>query len=287
MTMLPTAEAAHVPLSIPSHAHLPFRLKRYEADWSGLGYRLVTATHTASAAGLGGDFVALFTERRDHPTLVIGDVCGHRAELDPAARRLQESLRVAANRRRRPAAILNEVAHSMSGTDDSRVMATAAVCRLSLRRHRVEATVALAGHPQALLVRGSGSTATVGTLGTCFCEDLDPDCHDHRFVLEAGDSVALYTDGITEARSPRGDQFGVDRLTAALRRPSATAEGRVVHALDDLVRFAPELEDATLAVLTVAADPPDGHRSTVPSVTPDDVPAGRPGDRRLSAAIAA
>ncbi len=248
MTMLPTAEA-HAPLSMPTD--LPFRLEVHGAEWSGLSYRLVTATHSASAAGRGGDFVTLTTDRRNHPTLMIGDLCGHSSELEPAARVLQESLRVAARRRRRPSAILDQAAYAMGADDDKTIMATAAVCRLSLRRHHVATTVALAGHPPALLVRVSGATSVVGTPGTCFCEGLDPDRHDHRFTLGAGDVVAFFTDGITEAHLPGGEQFGLDRLAAALRRPSASVEGQVLHVLDDLTLFAPDLEDATLAVLGV------------------------------------
>lgn len=251
MMMLPTAEATQVPLSTPLPPSLPpFRLETYAAEWSGLSYRLVTAVHCASSAGLGGDFVTLLTERRSHPTVVIGDVCGHRLELHPAAERLQDSLRVAAGRHRRPSAILDEVAGSIASGNEP-VMATASVCRLSLRRRRIAATVALAGHPPALVVRASGATSTVGKLGTCLCEGLDPDLYDDQFTLEAGDIVAFFTDGITEPRSPLGEQFGIDRLTAALRRPSTTVEGRVFNALEDLSLFTPELEDATLAVLGV------------------------------------
>jgi phosphoserine phosphatase RsbU/P len=39
-----------------------------------------------------------------------------------------------------------------------------------------------------------------------------------ELVLEAGDLLALFTDGITEAVNPEGEDFGEDRLTAALEQ---------------------------------------------------------------------
>ena len=36
-----------------------------------------------------------------------------------------------------------------------------------------------------------------------------------EFAIAPGDRVILYTDGITEARNPAGDEFGEERLAAA------------------------------------------------------------------------
>jgi serine phosphatase RsbU (regulator of sigma subunit) len=58
-------------------------------------------------------------------------------------------------------------------------------------------------------------------------------------ALEPGDHVLLYTDGIIEARSPAGEQFGVDRLTdftikaIADQLPPPETTRRLVHAILD------------------------------------------------------
>ncbi|MCF3962511.1 PP2C family protein-serine/threonine phosphatase [Streptomyces fuscigenes] len=75
------------------------------------------------------------------------------------------------------------------------------------------------GHHPPLVLRAAGATLLdckpahplgtgLGDLGTTVC----------REQLEPGDRIALYTDGITEARRPHGQQFGLDRFVSVLTR---------------------------------------------------------------------
>lgn len=79
------------------------------------------------------------------------------------------------------------------------------------------------GHPRPLLVRG---TAVVRELAT----DVSPPMGlgsppaVTRVQLEPEDRVVFYTDGVVEARSPAGEEFGVERLGDLLRRAAAARE---------------------------------------------------------------
>jgi serine phosphatase RsbU (regulator of sigma subunit) len=55
-----------------------------------------------------------------------------------------------------------------------------------------------------------------------------------EILLGPGDLVVLYTDGITEAANPGGDEFGLDRLEAVVRD----------HAREPLVALAVAIETA-------------------------------------------
>jgi phosphoserine phosphatase RsbU/P len=74
-------------------------------------------------------------------------------------------------------------------------------------------------------------------------------------VLERGDALVLYTDGITETR--RGEElFGADRRKAALAAAAgASAEelADAVLAAVDAFRAAPSEDDVALLVLRVAS----------------------------------
>ncbi|MBA2282906.1 MAG: serine/threonine-protein phosphatase [Actinomycetota bacterium] len=82
-----------------------------------------------------------------------------------------------------------------------------------------------AGHPPPMLLRGGKVVAELETpprpplgLGHLMPEPPTPGLHQ----LEPGDRVLLYTDGVTEARTPSGDDFGVERLAELLERADAS-----------------------------------------------------------------
>lgn len=81
-----------------------------------------------------------------------------------------------------------------------------------------------AGHPDPLLLRAGRLVRSLHVeprLPFGLGQDFDPSAA-HLVVgseqLEPGDRVLLYTDGVTEARSPEGDFFGLQRLTDMLAR---------------------------------------------------------------------
>jgi sigma-B regulation protein RsbU (phosphoserine phosphatase) len=87
------------------------------------------------------------------------------------------------------------------------------------------ATLASGGHPPALLIRADGTAEYQSTSGGTLVGVFS----DARFVtrtipLRPGDTLLLYTDGLTEARTQTGARFGADALLAFVsRRPVGTA----------------------------------------------------------------
>jgi phosphoserine phosphatase RsbU/P len=74
----------------------------------------------------------------------------------------------------------------------------------------------IAGHPAPLLLPRVGAPAAVagGGLPVGMIEDVVFD--EHRLILEPGDRLYLYTDGVIEATDAAENEFGVDRLRAAI-----------------------------------------------------------------------
>jgi stage II sporulation SpoE-like protein len=117
-----------------------------------------------------------------------------------------------------------------------------------------------AGHPHPLLLRDNRLVKTLDCppappLGLRLPADVTRAtftvCQER---LEPGDQVLLYTDGVTEARSPDGDFFGEQRLTDLVVRnlaaglPTSETMRRVVRALLDH-RQAKLSDDASLLLL--------------------------------------
>src|SRR5882724_10294638 len=106
-----------------------------------------------------------------------------------------------------------------------------------------------AGHLPVLHVHGDGVTPKDSTgvpLGM-FCNTRFPV---HRLTLAHGDSLFLYTDGLTEARNSAGAEYGLRRIqTLAARQTGIEPAGLISECLGDLLSFQEgmkQMDDLTL-----------------------------------------
>jgi sigma-B regulation protein RsbU (phosphoserine phosphatase) len=79
----------------------------------------------------------------------------------------------------------------------------------------------------------------------------------HRLNLAHGDTLLLYTDGLTEARNPAGAEYGLRRIhSLAAQQPAAAPMDLLSKCLEDLQTFAAGAkphDDLTLLALRRAA----------------------------------
>jgi len=67
----------------------------------------------------------------------------------------------------------------------------------------------------------------------------------HRLTLAHGDTLLLYTDGLTEARNRAGTEYGLHRIRAlAARHTGIESAGLISECLDDLMTFREGLKQA-------------------------------------------
>jgi phosphoserine phosphatase RsbU/P len=86
-------------------------------------------------------------------------------------------------------------------------------------------TYASAGHNPPRLVRGGRVSSLAGARGIPLGIDADQAYPEDVEALEPGDVLLLYTDGLSEARSPTGEMYGDARMDQALLdRVAASAE---------------------------------------------------------------
>jgi serine phosphatase RsbU (regulator of sigma subunit)/catechol 2,3-dioxygenase-like lactoylglutathione lyase family enzyme len=107
------------------------------------------------------------------------------------------------------------------------------------------------GHLCALLLRAGDSLERLGSTATILGAFKEWDCEVEESQLFPGDTLALYTDGITEAFSPHREEFGEERLVEALRRHRALPPCELLSSVvDEVRRFSPheQHDDITLII---------------------------------------
>jgi sigma-B regulation protein RsbU (phosphoserine phosphatase) len=107
-----------------------------------------------------------------------------------------------------------------------------------------------AGHWPAIVV-GRGGVLRVESTGLPLGMFHESEFSATRLHLDPGDTVFLYTDGLSEARSAE-EEYGVDRVTHLVRQQAARSPAELIAAcLDDLRAFAggPPLDDLTLLAI--------------------------------------
>jgi phosphoserine phosphatase RsbU/P len=161
-----------------------------------------------------GDFYDVFPSVQGTWGMVVGDVCGKGVPAARSTALARYTLRAEAHRETRPRRILaalNQVLLERP-TDNLRFLtAIYATVRLTLAGASVR--ISSGGHPLALVRRADGRVRTLGRPGTLLGIFPDPDLHDSRGTLRPGDSLVMFTDGVTEARGEVSRElYGDDRF---------------------------------------------------------------------------
>jgi phosphoserine phosphatase RsbU/P len=112
-------------------------------------------------------------------------------------------------------------------------------------------------HEEVLVIRTDGTVERIATMSLGFLVGLEPDISEfvktQEITFTKGESIVLYTDGITEADNADGVQFGVERLCASLFRrrneQATTIQNGVIEDLMNFVADAKIYDDISLLVI--------------------------------------
>lgn len=205
---------------------------------------------------IGGDFYDVFPLGDDVWGVVLGDVSGKGAEAATVTAMARYTLRALARPEHEPSRTLRDLNDRVLAATDPERHCTMVYAVVRPRAGRLEITFSLAGHHPPLVCRRTGVSEPVGELGTALGLLDHVELHDTHVVLEPGELICLFTDGLVEAMRD-GALFGSERVAAILERLHGEPLEEVAAELVDAPRrfHGPELAD-DLAVLLIRVDEP-------------------------------
>jgi phosphoserine phosphatase RsbU/P len=212
--------------------------------------------HCRTALGVGGDYYDFLTLPDGKLGVALGDVSGKGIAAALTMASLQACLRADAMRAGDDLAALIARVNNMvyeASTEDR--YATLFYAQFDPATRRL--TYVNAGHCPPILLRGPGAGHSVERLdkagGTVVGLVPDAAYEQAQIDLAAGDLLVIYTDGFSEAMSPKLEEWGETRLLEAVKScdglPAKEAISKIMQAADAFASGAPQSDDMTLVIL--------------------------------------
>lgn len=165
-------------------------------------------THAVSvpARSFTGDFYSAMSARDGGLVFALGDVSGKGLDAAVMMAMLQEQLEKMVTERHDPhVADLIAAIHEVASEDlPSNKFATLVVGRFC---NEGFVRMVNAGHTPPIILRVNGEIETIGSTGPVVGLIRGSAWHVHDALLAPGDSLVLYSDGVTEAESPEGHEL--------------------------------------------------------------------------------
>ncbi|QFZ19242.1 PP2C family protein-serine/threonine phosphatase [Saccharothrix syringae] len=219
------------------------------------GVRLARVYEPAHAEALvGGDFYDVHPREDGSAAFVLGDVAGNGVEAAAQSGRVRQSLHTLLLVEQRPAQLLHLLNAALRAAG-SRLFTTLVVgTMVAVQAGGLRLTLAAGGHPAPLVLRTDGRVDEVAVHGGIVGVLPEVRFHQTTVVLAPGETLLLYSDGVTEARKDgdRQELFGDLRLKAALSDCAGMPAERVADHLRRLVfgwLGTAEHDDLTLMVV--------------------------------------
>ena len=207
------------------------------------------AASMTPAREVGGDFYDIFMADDRHLALVIGDVSGKGVPASLFMVATKILLKYGIKQGQTPAEVFESVNEKLIESNDMGLFVTTWLVLIDLDTGECVGVNAGHEHPAIRkkdsiyeLVRYKHSPALATLDGLTFSE--------RGFRFEPGDSLFVYTDGVTEATNGDKKLFGEDRLVLALNKNSDAAPEELIQnvkdAIDEFVGDAPQFDDLTM-----------------------------------------
>jgi serine phosphatase RsbU (regulator of sigma subunit) len=215
------------------------------------GYRF--AESYSAARHIGGDYYDFVQISDSAVGISVADVSGKGVAAALYMAKLSSEMRFHARGCLSAGAVLTALNRALAEEMESGMFVTLALLILEPEKRNI--TISSAGHPPPLLRSGDGGVAAL-KINTSIPLGI---FENHQYgetqhALKAGDSVLLYTDGVTEAMDQEGKMFGTERLKQVLAAGGKHPDGilaAINRAVAEHTAGYPQSDDLAMVCLAV------------------------------------
>lgn len=206
------------------------------------------------ALGIGGDYYDFLPLGDERLGLALGDVSGKGTYAGLLVAALQARMQaLAAGNLTEPARMVGELNRLTVGKMEDHRFATLFFATYDARTRAL--TFANAGHPPALVFDETERVRELAPTGRVIGWSTDTIYQQQTMALAPGDTLVMFSDGITEAGAASAREFGVEGLTNVIcqerRRDAAAIVSAVMDEVDRFTAGAPPDDDRTLVIAKV------------------------------------
>ncbi|MHB0975575.1 MAG: SpoIIE family protein phosphatase [Candidatus Aquicultorales bacterium] len=219
---------------------------------SGIDYAYLYRS-AQEAVQVGGDFYDLFDLEHRKVGIVIGDVSGHGLEGATLTALVRNTIKAYVFDEESPAAVMAKVNEVVRRSTPGSLFVTVFFGILDTRSGRF--IYCNAGHPQPMIAKANGDTFLTDVGSPIIGAFANMPYFNRDAVLEKGDLLVLYTDGVFEARI-NAERLGQERLIEYVRglsRPSAP-KAAMKSIFDFVTRLTGGKFSDDLAILCIGLD---------------------------------
>jgi sigma-B regulation protein RsbU (phosphoserine phosphatase) len=208
------------------------------------------AREVFAARYLSGDFTT-FSQEGSRVLAVLGDIAGKGVGAGMWFTHLAGLLQSCGRPDFSPSTIASEINRHLCYLQPVAPFVTALIAQMDCDRGVL--TYCNAGHFPPILFRQDGDVQLLETGGPLLGALQGAEFASGELTLGPGDTLVVYSDGVVECRNPEGEEFGLDRLIAALPRAKQhSAHGTLMMLLAVVQEFAngyPMSDDMSLTLI--------------------------------------